>query len=217
MRYKSTGVDDLKYLTLSKTYLSQEDHWTINGRYYLGFDIDEECKIVSVCLRPIIDPVINRRVEIPTVPGVTSTPPAGIHYVASHTSFPFSLKFDGPTPLAVHTSRIIDGAPEPELQGRLNDNGEYEYVLRDVREDVYLQIGPDAASASADILSADIWSYNTTLYIKIEREDIASIYSIAGHLIKRIEVPAGTTAIPMENGVYIITLKDGSIHKVFIR
>jgi hypothetical protein len=30
-------------------------------------------------------------------------------------------------------------------------------------------------------------------------------------------VPEGNTAVPMRGGVYIVTLKDGSVHKIIIQ
>ncbi|MDR1675095.1 MAG: T9SS type A sorting domain-containing protein [Tannerella sp.] len=219
LRYQSIGEENLKHLMLSKTYLSPEDHPSIDGRYYLAFEFDEVCKVVSVCIVPVIDPIINRKVEIPNVAGVASTPPAGIHYVPSHTNFPFTLEFETPAPLAVRTGRIVDYEPEPELKGlRLNDN-EYSYVIREVMEDITLQIGPEVSrtTGNAPIDETDIWSHNTTIYIKVEKENIASVFSIAGHLIRRIEVPAGTTTLPMPQGVYIVVLQDGLRHKVVVK
>ncbi|MDR1454947.1 MAG: hypothetical protein LBJ01_04785 [Tannerella sp.] len=217
LHYNSIGEENLKHLTLSKTYLSPEDHPSLDGRYYLRFEYDEECHVVSVCIQPVVGPIINRRVEIPSVAGVTSTPPAGVHFVASHTSFPFSLKFEG-TPLAVRTGRIVEGEPEPQLKGHLNDDNEYEYVVRDVREDVYLEIGPDAAVASrVPTDGTEVWSYNSTLYIKVEKENTARIYSIAGHLVRQLDIKEGTTSVPLPQGVYIVALQDGIRYKAVIK
>jgi hypothetical protein len=219
LRYKATGRDNLKHLKLSKNYLSSDDHPSINGRYYMVFDIDEECQVVSVCIQPVITPIINRRVEIPFLPGVSSDPEPGIHFVPSHTSFFFSLKFGTPEPLAVRTGRIVEGVPEPELKGTPNDQGGYEYILRYVREDVLLQIGPDAAATSVDLPAAGtaVWSHRTTLYIRTEQENQARIYSIAGQLVRQLELPEGIASVPLPPGVYIVVLEDGRRHKVVIR
>ncbi|MDR2764414.1 MAG: T9SS type A sorting domain-containing protein, partial [Tannerella sp.] len=217
LRYKSVGYENLKHLKLSKTYLSSEDHPSINGRYYLAFDIDEECKVVSVCIEPVVTPIINRQVEIPSVPGVTSTPPPGIHFVPSHTNFPFSLKFSNRTPLSVHTGRIVERMPEPELKGTLKDNGEYAYVIPNVMEDIYLQIGPGTGVNDIPTSGTDIWSHGGSVYIRAEKENQARIYTIAGHLVRQVEVPAGTVTVPLPQGVYIVVLEDGLRHKVVVR
>lgn len=62
-----------------------------------------------------------------------------------------------------------------------------------------------------------VWSYGNTIYIRVEKDDIDSIYSIAGQLVKRLEISEGSSSIQMERGVYIITLKDGSVHKVILK
>jgi hypothetical protein len=217
IRYKSVDPDQLKYLEMKKQVLAPEDHPSISEVYYLSLRLDTACHIVNLCITPQVGPIINRRVEIPTVSGVTSTPLPGIHYVPSHTDFALMLAFTTPQPLAVTTSRIIGGVREAELSGRQTRNGEYEYVIRSVQEDVYLQIGPGYASANGSVDGRAIWSHNNTLYIKVEKEDIASIYSIAGQLVRRLDVPEGNTAVLLARGVYIITLRDGSIHKVIIK
>jgi hypothetical protein len=227
IRYKTVGKDDLNNLKLTKYNLSSADHPSIDGNYRLAFDIDEECRIVSLCVVPEINPIIKRQIIIPSVAGVTSYPPAGIHFNDSHTDFDLKLVYATPTatPLAVNTNRYVDEGGvrhiEDELVGRRNLNGEYEYVIRDVREDIQLSIGPgfasDLASSNGSVDGPAIWSHNNLLYIKVDREDIASIYSIAGQLVKRVEIPEGNTSIPMERGVYVITLKDGAIHKIIIK
>jgi hypothetical protein len=218
IRYKSVGPDHLRNLKLSKYMLTSDDDPRIDGVYYLTLDFDDECKIVSLCVSPEVVPYINRLVHIPEVAGVTSYPPAGTHYVKSHNDFAFSVYYTTPQPLAVFTNRVLDGVPEAELVGAQNENGEYEYVIRDVRENIFLSIGPGFASANGSIDEENtVWSHNNKLYIKVERADIASIYSIAGQLVKRIEVPEGNTSVPMARGVYVITLKDGAVHKVIVK
>jgi hypothetical protein len=220
LRYKGVGREDLKHLTLSKNYLSSEDHPSIRGHHYLAFEFDDECKVVSVCIVPALSPVINRKVEIPAVAGMTSTPPAGTHYVPSHTDFPFLLNFGTTAPLAVRTGRIVENAPEPELKGlRVDESNEYKYVIRAVREDILLQIGPDESKVTANtpVNGPEVWSHNTAVYIRVERENLAHIYSVAGHLVRQLEVPAGTTTLPLPQGLYLVVLQDGLKRKVVIK
>ncbi|TPE17319.1 T9SS type A sorting domain-containing protein [Tannerella forsythia] len=62
-----------------------------------------------------------------------------------------------------------------------------------------------------------VWSHGETIYIRVERKDIASIYSVAGQLVRRIELSEGDTSVPMQRGVYVVTLKDGTVHKVIVK
>ncbi|MDR3269114.1 MAG: T9SS type A sorting domain-containing protein [Tannerella sp.] len=219
LRYSSTQPTNLNNLQLSKSTLTPADHPSIDGTYNLALDFDEECKIVSLCIVPQHMPILNREIQIhiPDVAGVTSNIPPGFHYVRSHTDFAFSLNFATKLPLTVNTNRLIKGVLEDDLIGMLNENGEYEYVIRNVQEDIYLSIGPGYVGTASIEDGTAVWSHNNMLYIKVEKSDIASIYSIAGQLVKRIELPEGNTSIPLGRGVYVITLKDGAVHKVIIK
>ncbi|MDR3267899.1 MAG: T9SS type A sorting domain-containing protein [Tannerella sp.] len=220
LHYESVGdPSNLNNLQLSKSTLTSKDHPSIDGTYNLALDFDDECHMVSLCIVPQRMPIINREIQIhmPDVAGVTSNIPPGIHYVRSHTDFAFSLNFAAKLPLTVNTNRLIKGVLEDDLVGTLNENGEYEYVIRNVQEDIYLRIGPGYVGTASIEDGTAVWSHNNMLYIKVEQEDIASIYSIAGQLVKRIELSEGNTSIPLGRGVYVITLKDGTVHKVIIK
>ena len=36
-------------------------------------------------------------------------------------------------------------------------------------------------------------------------------------LVRKVDLPEGDTSIPMSRGAYVITLKDGSVHKVIVK
>jgi predicted transcriptional regulator YdeE len=40
---------------------------------------------------------------------------------------------------------------------------------------------------------------------------------MTGVLEKRVEIPEGLMRFTLERGLYVVTLKDGSIHKIVIR
>ncbi|MDR2919152.1 MAG: T9SS type A sorting domain-containing protein [Tannerella sp.] len=175
--------------------------------------------VVYLCVGENSTPQILREVYFPETPGVTMISPAeyGAYYIPSQGNYKFTVKYDTEQPLKVTTNRMVDGVPE-ELTGTKNANGEYEYVIYHIFENIELTFGPDFATDNIEIVDGTaVWSHGNTIYIKVEKEDIASIYSIAGQLVKRIELSEGSTSIPMERGVYIVTLKDGSIHKVIIK
>ena len=217
MRYKSTGPGDLSNLKMEKLRLTSADHKTIEGNYYLTLDLDTVCNMVYLCIATIPDPVIHRNVIIPSVEGVTTDPVAGKYSIRSGNDFKFTAKYTTGYPLKVLTGRVINGAPE-EIFGTKNANGEYEYVIKQVRQEITLVIGPDPATANDDVDNGKmVWSHGNTIYIKVDREDIASIYSVAGQLVKRIDLPEGTTPTNLSRGIYIVTLKDGSVHKVIVR
>lgn len=166
-------------------------------------------------------PVITRSVRIPFAEGVTSNPDPGVYYVRSGEDYKFALRFLTPYPLKVTTGRVVDDKDE-EIFGTMNANGQYEYVIRQVRSNILLAIGPDAASGNGTsnevIDDASIWSYRNELFVTLNNEDIINIYSITGLLIRKIESGPGTVTIPLTQGVYIVTLTNTNlIKKVLIQ
>ena len=170
--------------------------------------------IVYVCVGDAQPVDLTRTVTIPTVAGVKTDPAPGIWEVKSRGTFTFKATYTG-KPLAVRTSRKVNGVPEV-LTGTKNANGEYEYTIPRVQEDVVLTIGPDFV-ANELLAGTAVWSHGEMIYIRVDRADIASIYSVAGQLIRKIDLPEGDTSIPMSRGAYVITLKDGSVHKVIVK
>ena len=215
IKYNTVDDENLNNLELGTTRIDNQ---------LLYLDFDEAKGIVYLCVGEIPFITIQRQVIVSQPPpGVTINPLPGVHYVPWGHHFNFSVKFDG-VPYQVHTNRLIEprgGDSEFEiLSGVLNVNGEYEYTLPIVKtQPVYIYIGPTRIVANESIDNrAVVWSHGNTVHINVSAQDIASIYSITGLLIKRIEVPEGGIAIPMQQrGVYIVTLKDGAVHKVIIR
>lgn len=160
-------------------------------------------------------PTIRREIYMPQVGGVTTYPEFGAHYVQSQDDFGFTARYASGEPMLVKTGRTIGGVEEV-LAGTLNENGEYEYVVRKVTENLRLTFTITVDNASVDDGRA-VWSYNNMIYIRTEKEDVANIYSVAGQLVKRIGLSEGQVSVPVEYGVYIVTLKDGSVHKVIVK
>ncbi|MDR1331635.1 MAG: T9SS type A sorting domain-containing protein, partial [Tannerella sp.] len=88
-----------------------------------------------------------------------------------------------------------------------------------VTSQIDITIGPDLAGADTPAAgSAGVWSRGGKLHIRVDRRDVASIYAITGQLVRRIDLPEGSNTVEdLKRGVYIVTLKDGSVHKVIIQ
>ena len=162
----------------------------------------------------------NRKVNIPLVNGVSTDPDPGSYYVKSGNDYKFVARYTTAYPLKVMTGRIIEGKPE-EIFGTLNADGEYEYRIRQVRSDIFLTIGPDPASDGGTmnemISGASIWSHNNKLFVELDKDDIMAIYSVSGQLIKKLKLDIGTTSIPLDRGIYIVTLlKANRVEKILI-
>ncbi len=207
--YKSITPNSLNQLKLNPRKVK------IDGEEYplhlnLGTD-----GVVYVCVGDAQPVDINRTVTLPSVSGVKTDPGAGIWDVKSRGNFKFKATYSGSKPLAVRTNRTVNGVPEL-LTGTKNANGEYEYVVPNVQQDITLSIGPDYVSNQL-LAGTAVWSHGEMIYIRVDRADIASIYSVAGQLVRKVDLPEGDTSIPMSRGAYVITLKDGSVHKVIVK
>ena len=207
--YKSVTPNSLNQLKLNPRKVK------IDGEEYplhlnLGTD-----GVVYVCVGDAQPVDINRTVTLPSVSGVKTDPGAGIWDVKSRGNFKFKATYSGSKPLAVRTNRTVNGVPEL-LTGTKNANGEYEYVVPNVQQDITLSIGPDYVSNQL-LAGTAVWSHGEMIYIRVDRADIASIYSVAGQLVRKVDLPEGDTSIPMSRGAYVITLKDGSVHKVIVK
>ena len=210
--YNSVEESSLNNLHLRTT--------TLNGTpLRLDFSVPG---IVSLCVGEVARPYYTREVIVPTPPpGVLVYPPAGKHYVEIYDNFTFKLTFLNKEVFEVHTNRVVTATDtQEELVGTMNANGEYEYTIHDIKtQPVYIYIGPNTKGPVGNdgISKPAVWSYGSTLYIRVASEDVASIYSIAGMLVKRIDVPEGGITQPLAKGAYIVTLKDGSVHKVIVK
>ena len=206
--YKTVGLQNLNHLLLGTL--------TIDGNP-LSLDFSTP-GIVYLCVGENAQPVVQREVILPAPPaGVSIYPLPGVHYVPWGQSFTFKLTFGGPV-YTLLTNRLRDNGEIEYLTGKLTANGEYEYTLPVVKtQPIYIYFGPIATGNELVDKDAVVWSIGNTLHINVNQQDIASIYSITGLLVKRVEVPNTGISIPMQQGVFIVTLKDGSVHKVIIR
>lgn len=188
------------------------------GKYLASqVDIPDPCRgMFCLAFEDKVYPIVQREVYIPQVEGVTIGKGYGTHYVESQSNFTFTAKYAG-QPMKVTTNRIIEDMEE-ELLGTLNANGEYEYVIQKVSQNIVLTFGPGFVVNNASVIGGtSVWSHNNTIYIRVAEGDVASIYSIAGQMVKRIELSEGDTPVAVERGVYLVTLKDGSVHKVIVK
>ena len=207
--YKSVSPNSLNALKLNPSTIK------IDGdEYPLNLNISTD-GVVYVCVGDAHAPGLSHTVTMPETSGVKTTPGKGIWSVPARGNFRFSATYSGQKPLVVRTNRMFNGQQEV-LAGILNSNGEYEYIVPGIQQEVTLTFGPDAV-ANELLKGTAVWSHGEMIYIRVDRADIASIYSVAGQLVKRVDLPEGDTSIPMSRGAYVITLKDGSVHKVIVK
>ena len=159
-------------------------------------------------------PVHHRSVFIPTVEGVTVVSP-GVGYtsIPSQKNFTFRVKYTG-EPMTVTAKRLIDGRTVEVLTGTLNADGEYEYVIRRVMQDLTLEFTKTVANTLVD--QPSVWANSGAVRIHAPKETTVRIYSASGVLVKQATVQ-GDKTVPLSTGLYLVVLSDGTTQKVLVQ
>ena len=178
--------------------------------------VPERCREESYCFYVKRDapPVHQRSVFIPTVEGVTVVSP-GVGYtsIPSQKNFTFRVKYAG-EPMTVTAKRLIDGRTVEVLTGTLNADGEYEYVIRRVMQDLTLEFTKTVANTLVD--QPSVWANSGAVRIHAPKETTVRIYSASGVLVKQATVQ-GDKTVPLSAGLYLVVLSDGTTQKVLVQ
>jgi hypothetical protein len=178
--------------------------------------VPERCREESYCFYVKRDapPVHQRSVFIPTVEGVTVVSP-GVGYtsIPSQKNFTFRVKYTG-EPMTVTAKRLIDGRTVEVLTGTLNADGEYEYVIRRVMQDLTLEFTKTVANTLVD--QPSVWANSGAVRIHAPKETTVRIYSASGVLVKQATVQ-GDKTVPLSAGLYLVVLSDGTTQKVLVQ
>jgi hypothetical protein len=166
---------------------------------------------------PANPPPAQREVILPSLPGITTDPPAGSYTVSSGDDFIFTL-----TPAAtqalltpvIATGRTTGDNGDEGVEITPNGDGSYTVRIRQVRQPLTVVI--DFTTADATVDGARVWSHGGTLHITAAVDSEARIYRVSGGLAKAIPVAAGATvSAPLPAGFYVVVL-DGKPYKVFV-
>jgi hypothetical protein len=186
-----------------------------------GLPTPSRCR-ETFCLKfdSVVNPDIQRWVEINTIAGVSSDPADGIrHFVEGHQDFTFTLTFSGGAPLKVMAEGFYSGIRE-EILGKSLGGGRYEYTLIQVVEPWTITVSSELASDEVGIMQiaagTKVWSFQNKLYISSDSATPVNIYSINGMLTQKPKVSAGLTSVTLERGLYIVEIK-GIRYKVIIK
>lgn len=213
-----TGFDsDQRVITAGIKKIKKRDLNTVFGKQMAARTVVPDwCRNEPYCfyVSKGAVPVIERTVFIPRVEGVTVlSPELGQNSVRSQKDFTFRLKYAG-KPMKVIAKRMIDGRVIGEVTGTPNADGEYEYVIRRVMQDITLEF--TSADANTLVDQPSVWAYGGTLRIRSPKETTVRIYSAAGLLVKQVAVH-GDTTVPLAAGLYMVVLSDGTTHKVIVQ
>jgi hypothetical protein len=206
---------------LSKEYV--KNFVLVTQRYddtYFTLDFSEDGG-VYLNIMEFPDPEVFHYIDLPAIEGVTTVPEARRHYVPAYDDFSFTATFTG-APLKVKSTGFYSGEiRDLDERAKALGNNTFEYTIHDVVEHWTVAIGPDASTASGVsnefAPSARVWTYRNTLFINVEKEDIVSIYNMTGVLSRKVDIPEGVSRFTLERGLYVVTLKDGSVHRVIVK
>ncbi|MDR1722753.1 MAG: hypothetical protein LBR84_02285, partial [Tannerella sp.] len=211
----------LDTLGVSKDYVKNLKLNTIQyGDKFFALDFSEVGK-VYLCVTEYPVPTIQRWIDIPEVETVFTEPNAGRYFAGGHQDFSFKAYYTSGVPFQVkakgyYTENVIslDG---PESRVELAPST-YQYTIFQIIEPWTVFIGPELSTTANESLNGSrVWAYRNTLYINVPAEDVVSVYNVAGMLNKKLDIKPGINKMTLERGVYVVTLKDGTIHKIVIK
>jgi len=189
------------------------------GGYYFGLDKSEPGR-VYLCVTELPIPIIQRYINIHSIEGVKTDPVSNLyHYVKGHEDFTFTATYtDKENPFEVYAIGYYS-RKDVTLTPKYLFSGTYEYKIRQVVEpwDVYFSVEPrNGDTGNTGIFDQRVWSYRNTLFVNVDVADVVSIYNVTGVLYQKHEIPAGLKKLTLDQGIYIVTLKDGSVYKIII-
>lgn len=159
-------------------------------------------------------------VFIPVVENVTTEPETGLYWVRGHDSFVLTLYPKNGSDLK--NIEITTGSKWQDEWGAMkvvyNEDGSVTVTFRGVTDPLNIQIN-GVSSVSNDLIDSSyaIWSNNGYLQVRTTKAGTLKIYTLAGAILKQLEVSEGEISIPLSQGVYIVTFNEGSQQKIVVK
>jgi hypothetical protein len=167
---------------------------------------------------PSEPPVLNHGVYL--VAHASLVPGAGLHYSAGQ-SFSFDVKLPESTENVVSLTIVglVDGkevSSDAKWSTVVIDASTVKVLVTNITTDIRIALG-FTTGIESPINSSSIWSSGTAITILSPVRGTARIYSLRGALVKELSYLEGSTSVSLPVGIYLVTLGDGSTHKVFIK
>ncbi|RHJ78380.1 hypothetical protein [Parabacteroides sp. AM08-6] len=156
-------------------------------------------------------------VTLPAVEGVTTDPAAGEYRILEYRSYEFTLTVE--EGYRERSVPVVTTSRGETLEPRISDGV---YVITDIDDDITVSItgilpDEDPSVDNAQITSGTkVWTQGSTLCIYTDTPARIDIYTLAGSLKQRLDIPAGETKRTLAPGLYLLTLK-GKTYKIMIR
>ncbi|MDR1223484.1 MAG: MBG domain-containing protein [Tannerella sp.] len=198
------------------------------GEYTVTVDLAAGANYAAVTGLPlgtfiILEPPVplpdRYSVQLPSVEGLTTDPPAGTYTVNSGSNFTFTLTPDVPpadgTPPQVLTNRTTPNRPNASgIRLTPHADGSYTVVIIGIRQNINVTLavagdsksGPTGNGAPAgDALN--VYTAPGAIVVANSRPVAAAlyVYSLAGTLVRLAKVAPGTARLSVPPGIYIVT------------
>ena len=167
------------------------------------------------------DPLAGRHeVIINTYDNVTTVPPAGIHYADAQADY--TVTFYPKEGYTLDNMTITTGSDWQDNQGGMelvkNPDGSVTATFQKVSNPLDIKIGGVSPTANEAIEGTSIvWTADGNLYVQTSESKELHVYTVTGQLLKQQTVAAGTTVVPLAQGVYVITLDNGAKQKIVVK
>jgi hypothetical protein len=192
------------------------DYTTIPGKVYLRMSKVPPTGIQRYVDLPAIEGVIYNYVNVNGERGLLNV---GRNYVRSHEDFEMNLTWTGAPLRTWATGFYSQTDVDLDLTAKMEADGSITYVIRQVVQPWTIHFGPEFSSVVGNVNMAGekVWAYRNALYINTPVEDVVSIYNVTGVLNRKVTVPSGLNRLPLEKGMYVVTLKDGKVYKIVVQ
>ena len=164
------------------------------------------------------DPKIKHQVRINVYNGVTSSIPAGVYHAASQSDF--VITFSPESGYSLEYVKVTTGSIWMDEQGGLkvvhNTNGSITVTCQRVTSPLDIILTNISPVGNDSVDKTAIWTRKNNLYVKTSEDCLLKIYTLNGELFKEQILQSGTTNLTLPQGIYIVTLDNGTTQKIVI-
>jgi hypothetical protein len=213
-----TGAD-VPFTTLQIQQIANRD-----SMYILYREPNTCCSFDSILVAypSISKPAILRQVVIPHIPGASTEPAAGLHYVRSSDDFVFRVI---PEPecrdweLCIRALRQFGESEEDDGVTVVSDpDGGYTVQIKRIQENIrFVVTFLSPLTGTVPVEPAAVWSSGGRLHIRASEAGEVQVRSISGTLVRTLAPAAGeTVGLSLPPGFYLVT-KGGKTCKIIIQ
>ncbi|MDR2138019.1 MAG: hypothetical protein LBP50_00470 [Tannerella sp.] len=190
------------------------------GNIYAVLGVPEQPELIGGIVQREVYIAKSESTDAVIIPGT------GLHYVPSTKNYVFKIiptgENVGKTPEVI-TGRILPNEEMRDVSYEFED-GVWTVTVYGVQENLNLDVTfPEVdtqaggSTGNASVEGSQVWGAAGVAYVTSATAESVSVYSAAGTLVKTVVTPAGTTAIPLPAGFYILSKGGSENYKVIVK